>query len=488
MLEPRPREERRPSEHALLALQRSAGNAAVARAVLARDDIVSDPAALAKVESLPAGVLSGNSGHALASSEQKQHFLRAGKDLFGDYDKALAWFAAIRDVKIPGGAMLHESAAGRIEAVSTAMGAEMPKGYGGFQFRNDFGPASKFSRLSHHTLGLAIDYDPRDMVRIGQNANPNESYSVSADLIRIVTGEVPNAELGGAHRETIRKLGEATAAGKEAKTVAGGEALLAKIGTETERMGTASAEFQASLGKTRDTFLQLRKDYLTAKAGTPARKEVMAKVPDAIAPWLDAIEKGAQKLRDEAKTAGFDPDALDPAALRKQAAELDAIVAAGTKLRATYSSDPTQPLGAKHEAQVAGWETKLGITTDTTAAGYTRIDLAVTMASGKSGQLKDLFGHGPRLKQLAELKKRLTTDAQLLFGSSANKTEDTPPLAQLVESGFFTPGTPGASGDDRGNFNAKFIQEMARHGFDTGSSWGGAFTDSMHFELVTNLF
>ncbi len=160
----------------------------------------------------------------------------------------------------------------------------------------------------------------------------------------------------------------------------------------------------------------------------------------------------------------------------------------GSKLRATYSADPTQPLGAKHEAQVAAWETKLGITTDTTAAGYTRIDLAVTMASGKSGQLKDLFGHGPRLKQLAELKKRLTTDAQLLFGSSANKTEDTPPLAQLVESGFFTPGTPGATGDDRGNFNAKFIQEMARHGFDTGSSWGGAFTDSMHFELVTNLF
>src|SRR5215218_10277610 len=102
-LEPRPREERRPSQHALLALQRSAGNAAVARAVLARDDIVSDPAALAKVDTLPKGVLSGNGTKPPATSEQKQHFLRAGKDLFGDYDTALAWFAAIRDVKVPGG-------------------------------------------------------------------------------------------------------------------------------------------------------------------------------------------------------------------------------------------------------------------------------------------------------------------------------------------------------------------------------------------------
>jgi hypothetical protein len=268
-----------------------------------------------------------------------------------------------------------------------------------------------------------------------------------------VTDEEPHEDLGdyGKRRATIRKLGAATAAGKEAKTVAGGEALLAKIGTETERMGKASSEFQASLGKSRDTFLQLRKDYLAAKAGTPARKEVMAKVPDAIAPWLDAVEKTAQKLRDEAKNAGFDPDKLDAGALRKEAGELDAIVAAGDKLRATYSSDPTQTLAAKHEAQVAGWETKLGIKTDPTVEG-------------------------------------LTSDATLLFGYSANKTEDGPPLAQLVESGFFSPGKPGATGDDRGNFDAKFIQEMARHGFDTGTAWSGAFTDSMHFELVTSVF
>jgi hypothetical protein len=57
-----------------LRLQRSAGNAAVARALLARDDApVKDPEAeaLAKVESLPKGVLSGNGNVPLATEEQK---------------------------------------------------------------------------------------------------------------------------------------------------------------------------------------------------------------------------------------------------------------------------------------------------------------------------------------------------------------------------------------------------------------------------------
>lgn len=481
-----------PTEHPLLALQRSAGNAAVVRAVLARDDTPAkkDPEAeaLEKVEKLPKGVLSGNGVKPLANEDQKKHFLRAGKDLFGDYDKALAWFGAIRNVKIPGGAMLHESAAERIEQVSAAMGSEMPQGFGGFQFRNVFDAGTVFNSLSHHTLGLAIDYDTKDMVRIGQNPG-GKTYSSSADLIQIVTGKESREDLGdyAARRATIRKLGEATAAGKEAKTVTGGEALLEKIASETERMGKASSEFQASLGQTRDTFLQLRKDYLATK-DAKARKALMAKVPDAIEPWLTAIEKTAQTLRGEATSAGLDPDKLDPGALRKQVGELDAIQKGAVKLRDAYADDPTRPTSAKDEPKVAGWEAKTGTPTDATQGGYTRLDVVAKMAGGKSGQLADLVGAGPRLKQLAELKTRLTTDAAFLFGYSANKQDSDPPLAQLVESGFFSPGTPGAGADDRGNFNAKFIQEMAKHGFDTGTAWSGGYTDSMHFELVTSVF
>ena len=286
--------EQAPAEHALLTLQRSAGNAAVARALMARQPApppVKDPEveALAKVDKLPAGVLSGNGTKPLASEEQKKHFLRAGKELWGDYDKALAWFGAIRNVKIPGGAMLHDSAAKRIEAVATALGSDMPAGYGGFQFRQEFDASSKFTALSHHTLGLAIDYDPRGHGADRQPCRPQVRATRRAPTwIKLVTGDETHEDLGeySQRRATIRKLGEATAAGKDVKTVAGGQALLDKIESETERLGKASADFQASLGPTRDAFLQLRKDYLAAKPGSKERKDVMAKVPDAITPWL----------------------------------------------------------------------------------------------------------------------------------------------------------------------------------------------------------
>jgi len=214
----------------------------------------------------------------------------------------------------------------------------------------------------------------------------------------------------------------------------------------------------------------------------------MAKVPDAIEPWLTAIEKTAQKLRAEATSAGLDPDKLDPGAIRKRVGELEAIQKAAVKLRDVYTDDPTQTISAKDEPKVAGWEAKTGTPTDATQGGYARLDVVAKMAAGTSGQLADLVGAGPRLKQLSELKTRLTTDAAFLFGYSKGKVDSDPPLAQLVESGFFSPGTPGAGADDRGNFNAKFIQEMARHGFDTGTAWSGGYTDSMHFELVTGVF
>ena len=95
-------------------------------------------------------------------------------------------------------------------------------------------------------------------------------------------------------------------------------------------------------------------------------------------------------------------------------------------------------------------------------------------------------GADVKLKRYAELKKMLVSDPVWLFGTSKGKKESNPSLAQMIESGFFNPGKPGPGADDGGNFDAKFIQEMAKHGFDAGLAWGGAATDSMHFELVTD--
>jgi hypothetical protein len=106
----------------------------------------------------------------------------------------------------------------------------------------------------------------------------------------------------------------------------------------------------------------------------------------------------------------------------------------------------------------------------------------------------------PRQALLASLRAKLN-DPVFLFGSAlrpraprARRGEpapptprpgtamvvDTPSLAQLIEHGWFNPGTGGA------HWGARFAESMARHGFEGGFAWGGASQDSMHFELVVD--
>ena len=52
--------------------------------------------------------------------------------------------------------------------------------------------------------------------------------------------------------------------------------------------------------------------------------------------------------------------------MKQRVAQLDAILNSALKLRAVYSDDPTKLIEAKHEAQVAGWEAKVGMKPDPT--------------------------------------------------------------------------------------------------------------------------
>jgi hypothetical protein len=476
----------------LLALQRTAGNAAVARALLQRE--LTEEQAAEKVKKLTT-VVAGGGGVPITTDSQRSHFLRAGKEFFGTYEGTIDWFAAIRPAAVPGGIFLHDSAAKRLEAVNAAMGGDMPKRGGGFQLRGEFTESTHFSRLSHHTLGLAVDYDVTDMVRIGSARKEvtadgkTVETTHTADFLQAVTGSPSHADLtDGNRRALIKQMGDTTAAGGDAGKVKGADQLLANIESETDRMAQASAAFQKSLGDQRDKFLELRDQYHATKS--PAeKKKVMEAVPAVVKPWLDALENATQSLRSAATSARLDPDKLPSGdAVKAQAAAKAKTAQAATDMGLRYKvadGAEEKPLTDKDRAVLEAWEKELQLPGLGAEKPIMRCAYVAMVADALSRNLAAVAGADVRLKHYADLKKMLVSDPAFLFGTSTAKKADTPSLAQMVESGFFTPGKPGQATDDQGNFDAKFIQEMAKHGFDAGFAWGGAVTDSMHFELVT---
>ena len=474
----------------VLALQRAAGNAAVARALLQRE--MTEEQAAAKVKTLTT-VVQGGGGVPITTDAQRGHFLRAGKEFFGSYDETINWFSAIREAGVPGGIFLHESAAKRLEAVKAAMGTDMPKKGGGFQLRGEFTEKTHFSRLSHHTLGLAVDYDVTDMVRIGSaRKEPNAAgdpveTTHTADFLQAVTGSPSHAELtDGNRRALIKQMGDTTAAGGDPGKVKGADQLLENITSETDRMAQASADFQKSLGDQRDKFLELRNQYVATK--NPAeKKKIMEAVPAVVKPWLEAVENADKSLRATATAAGLDPDKLPSGdAVKAQAAARLKTAKAATDMGLRYKAaegEEEKPLSDKDRSVLEAWEKEFKL--PGTGTTLLRCGYVAMVADALSRNLAAVAGADVRLKHYADLKKMLVSDPAFLFGTSTTKKADTPSLAQMVESGFFTPGKPGQAPDDAGNFDAKFIQEMAKHGFDAGFAWGGAVTDSMHFELVT---
>jgi hypothetical protein len=463
----------------------------VTRALLQRE--MTEEQATAKVKDLKM-VCAGGGHTPITTDSHRSHFLRAGKEFFGSYDETISWFSAIREARgVPGGIYLHDSAAKRLEAVNAAMGKEMPARGGGFQLRAQFTPDTHFSRLSHHTLGLAVDYDTKDMVKIGSprkemTGGREVETSHTSDFLQAVTGEQSHADLTDVNRRAlIKQMGDTTAAGGDLGKVKGADQLLANITSETERMADASAAFQKSLGDQRDKFLALRDRYLAAK--NPAdKKQVMEEVPAAVQPWVDALGNAEQSLRGTATAAGLDPDKLPPEDVIKgkvtaKRRTAQAATEMGLRYKPAEGADE-KPLADKDRVVLEGWEKELNL--GGTETPLVRCAYVAAANDGQARNLATVAGADVKLKHYAELKKMLVSDPVWLFGTSKNKQDSNPSLAQMVESGFFTPGKPGPGADDAGNFDAKFIQEMAKHGFDMGFAWGGASTDSMHFELVTD--
>ena len=310
----------------------------------------------------------------------------------------------------------------------------------------------------------------------------------TSDFLQAVTGEQSHADLTDANRRAlIKQMGDTTAAGGDLGKVKGADQLLANITSETDRMAEASAAFQKSLGDKRDKFLELRDRYFAAK--NPAdKKQVMEEVPAVVQPWVDALGNAEQSLRGTARRRAWIRDKLRA---RTSSRRRPTRSAGGRRRPPTWGSATRRPRGAdekpladKDRVVLEGWEKELNL--GGTETPLVRCAYVAAVTDGQARNLVTVAGADVKLKHYAELKKMLVSDPVWLFGTSKDKQDSNPSLAQMVESGFFNPGKPGPGAADAGNFDAKFIQEMAKHGFDMGFAWGGASTDSMHFELVAD--
>lgn len=472
-----PRRDTVAAEPGLLRLQRLAGNAATTRLVTVQRDL-DEQAALAAVDGLPAHVLSGNGGVPLATEAAKQDFLRAGREWFGSHEAALDHFRGIEQSTAPGHPFLHRDAKARLEAAIASLGGPGPSSTVAFSFRKAFTPDTHYTSASMHTLGYAIDYDANNMPRIGRGE--------TAELLRLTGGGPSNAQLGeySARRAVISATGDATAAGEAPPAQAA--ALMDRIRAESQRLAASSQAFQASLGASRDQFLELRTQYF--EASTPQEKTaVLNQVPVLIVPWTTAITTEEQRLTALATAAALDPAALPAKAqLTARIAQIEAAVReAGRAVVQAKGKEPDAK--SKLWGRLAAWE-KL-VKTEPDGTFGERVTRVTEQAQILLDGLNPLVGAKETLAKLTSLRAKLS-DPAFLFGSAKRKkgerpttatVPDTPSMAQLVEKGYFNPRDPVTG---REHFNADFLVALAQHGFDLGVAWTGESTDSMHMELV----
>ena len=496
--------------------------------VVARDhDPLTDDEVIEKSKSIPEAVLGGAGGADIHSPARRRNLLDSGKDYFGSYDATVSHFAAIESVDVPGKPLMHKAAKGRLEAARSAVkapvpgpvnedgtpgapipGGEIPSSTTAFQFRHKLDTVQPIGSLWMHDLGFAIDYDALNLPRIGRGE--------SAELLSIVTGAPPNAQLGAyeTRRPTVSAMGKATEADPNAVPDAKGAALLTKIPEEASRLAAASKAFQGSLGSNTAVFLELRSKYFeaqdgldqakknTTKAKTPDDKtsaasavtaavaevdKVKAAVPPAIKPWTDAVDHAKVDLDKVVKDAS--PAGVDPAKIPDDSTINYGLIPvlttietqAGSLLKTLKGADPKKPEADK----ILAWETKLGLASDGSTGD--RIGRIVENAKLRKQRLVALIGVKTRLARIESLKLKLA-DMTFLFGTPGRSkgqrpgtaaAADSPSMAQLVEKGFFR-----MDASSQYQINSRFLVELARHGFDLGVAWGGESEDSMHMELV----
>lgn len=235
-----------------------------------------------------------------------------------------------------GGLWVHPEAARRLTRVRDELlkeGIQMPTTDNGFALRGRHVHGKKESEspgMMTHALGVAIDWEAYKNVHIKDEQLMH--------LITAVTGTAHHLELPSDAVATIRALGERSmgnAPATDAKAVAKGDAMIATVGTEFDRVEAASDMFRDSLTFKKEDLMALHRELVTI--GQPLRKaredlkeapgnknliarikqleeasvkkmaENKVKLETLFKPWLDALKKAADGARKEAEGLMKDP-------------------------------------------------------------------------------------------------------------------------------------------------------------------------------------
>jgi hypothetical protein len=437
-------------------------------------------------------------------------FLDFERPFFGSDEATIDHFAKIGKVEIPGSVtLMHEEANKRLVSVAAEMGKKMPHSSGnGWAFRSPFG-AGKQDVSDFHRIGFAIDYNAAETPHLGKRAKVVDPRQM--DLISIVTGRVAQMKFPSETKllEQLRKMGEAsllTDAEAKAKVLTTKEStdILATIRSEAEALEKASAAFQDSLGTDGAKLAKLQKDYF-ATSDAKQRADIFAQVPALLTVWtskLDGIVKTMEA--DIAATGEKLADLPVGAALDKAAgATKDHAGKVGSALVALEAPPPKKGAKAKRRADpmaaatkaIAAARTALAEPAWQAPAPGADADAAAELKAATVAELERLAGRlaqrGTALGKKAwrdrvlAVRNALTSDVTFVFGRQKDKKAlpeievGNPPVAQLVDRGFFT--TKSRSKSPSTAFEVDFMEVMARHGFAPGARF--SHPDSMHFEL-----
>jgi hypothetical protein len=444
---------------------------------------------------------------------KRRQFLKFERGFFGSDDATIDHFKKIRKAAIPGDeTFLHEEMTTRLLSVATEMGKKMPQSGGnGWAFRSPFDTGAQDAG-DFHRVGLAIDYNATETPHLGMREQVADVRQL--EFISIITGRVAQMNLGdnAALVAQLRKMGDASLLADEKARDAVLKAkastdILAKVRSEAASLETASATFQDSLGADGAKLVQLQKDYF-ATNDPKLRADIFAKVPPLLTVWttkLDAIVKTMEDdiVKNKEKVADLPAGPALAAEVTSTNAMASSIAGALEALKPPKPGrGPKAARGKKKMDPVAGAEsviararTALGLPAWVPPALAPDVDPTEAHAAALQDELNSLATRfaergtalakkGWRDRVLA-IRNGLTSDVSFVFGRQEGKKArpvievGMPPIAQLVDRGFFT--TKARSKAPAQAFNVDFVEVMARHGFAPGARFD--HPDSMHFEL-----